>query len=169
MNLTDEQKSRVAEWVEGGASLNDIQKRLKEDLGITITYLETRFLVSDLGLAIKEARPAEKPKEEAEGDGEGTSPLEALLEDGDEDDADEDADAFGGGPGNVDVSVDSLAVPGAIVSGKVTFSDGKKAAWYLDQMGRLGINPPEPGYQPSQSDLMLFQTKLEDALRRQGF
>ena len=50
--------------------------------------------------------------------------------------------------GDVDVVVDSLAQPHAMVSGKVTFSDGKRATWYVDQMGRLGLDPEEEGLSP---------------------
>ncbi len=39
------------------------------------------------------------------------------------------------------LGVDTVARPGAMVSGSVTFSDGQKGHWYLDQMGRLGVAP----------------------------
>ena len=35
------------------------------------------------------------------------------------------------------VEVDALTIPGTFASGAVTFSDGTKAKWYLDQQGRL--------------------------------
>ena len=54
-----------------------------------------------------------------------------------------------GGPGGVSVGVDEIAIPGTLVSGKVTFSDGNTAAWHLDQTGRLGLAPKQPGYRPS--------------------
>ena len=65
--------------------------------------------------------------------------------------------------------VDQLTRPGALVSGKVTFTDGKSAEWYLDQMGRLGLVPKGQGYKPSQDDLMDFQAELQSELARLGF
>ena len=56
-----------------------------------------------------------------------------------------------------------------MVSGKVNFSDGKSADWYLDQMGRLGLVPKEQGYKPSEEDLMDFQTELQSELAKLGF
>jgi hypothetical protein len=56
-----------------------------------------------------------------------------------------------------------------VASGKVTFSDGKRAEWYLDQMGRLGLAPMEKGYRPSQTDLVSFQTELQTELARLGY
>jgi hypothetical protein len=68
----------------------------------------------------------------------------------------------------VSVTVDQVTRPGALVSGKVNFSDGKSADWYLDQMGRLGLAPKEAGYKPSEDDLMDFQTELQTELARLG-
>ncbi|HVV71326.1 MAG TPA: hypothetical protein VHI52_07485, partial [Verrucomicrobiae bacterium] len=65
--------------------------------------------------------------------------------------------------------VDQLAVPGAMVSGKATFSDGTTASWYLDQMGRLGLKASTPGYQPPAADIPVFQQELDLALQRAGF
>ena len=46
-----------------------------------------------------------------------------------------------------------LTLAGAVISGKVTFSDGEKADWYLDQTGRLGLGPQKQGYRPPASDV----------------
>ena len=70
--------------------------------------------------------------------------------------------------GGVSLTVDQLARPGALVSGKVTFSDGKKAEWHLDQFGRLGFVPAQQGYRPSPQDLQEFQLSLQDELQRLG-
>jgi len=68
----------------------------------------------------------------------------------------------------VSVSVDQLARPGALVSGKVTFSDGKSAEWVLDQTGRLGVVPADKGYKPPPADLQEFQTALQAELQKLG-
>src|SRR6185369_12921220 len=68
----------------------------------------------------------------------------------------------------VSVSVDQLTRAGAVVSGKVTFSDGKKADWYIDQTGRLGLAPQEAGYRPAPGDVQQFQIALEAELSKLG-
>ncbi|MFN0069799.1 MAG: hypothetical protein ACKVYV_19455, partial [Limisphaerales bacterium] len=73
------------------------------------------------------------------------------------------------GPGGVQVGVDTGARPGALVSGTVTFSDGQRGTWYLDQMGRLGISAETAGYKPTQADLSDFQAQLDSELARAGF
>ncbi|MBN8711899.1 MAG: hypothetical protein BGO12_19505 [Verrucomicrobia bacterium 61-8] len=147
MTLSDEQKSAISQWIEGGASLSEIQKRLKEEFQISLTYLETRLLADDLKLAFKEPeagpavdQPLPPPEPEV--------PAEA--------------------PGKVAVTIDQITRPGSVISGRVTFSDGEKAEWYLDQMGRLGLNANTPGYRPSQDDVMSFQMELEKAARGSG-
>ena len=67
------------------------------------------------------------------------------------------------------MAVDQLARPGALVSGKVKFSDGKGADWYLDQTGRLGVIPQEQGYKPSAADVQQFQMALEREMTKMGF
>ena len=69
---------------------------------------------------------------------------------------------------DVVVEMDTLTIPGTYASGDVTFSDGTKAKWYLDQQGRLGLGNAPEGYRPSQSDAALFQARLVEALRARG-
>ena len=72
------------------------------------------------------------------------------------------------GAGSATVTVDKLALPGSLVSGNVTFSDGKSAQWYLDEMGRLGLAPKEKGYRPAPADVQAFQVELQAALQKMG-
>ena len=72
-------------------------------------------------------------------------------------------------PGGVNVTVDHLAKPGAIVSGKVTFSDGQSADWYLDQDGRVRLAPKVAGYKLTAADAQQFQLSLQTELARLGF
>ena len=67
------------------------------------------------------------------------------------------------------LSLDRLVVPGAMVSGDVTFSDGVKARWLIDQMGRFGLDPETPGYRPTPADLQAFQAQLRSELKRHGY
>lgn len=58
MPLSPEQKQTVAAWVAAGDSLAIIQKKLSEQLKVSMTYMDVRFLVDDLGLELKNAAPA---------------------------------------------------------------------------------------------------------------
>ncbi len=136
--LTPEHKAAVSSWIEAGESLSYIQKRLKEEFGISMTYLDTRLLMDDLKLQPKDP---EVPADELVQDDKLPEPIEPT--------------------GSVSVSVDSITRPGSMISGKVTFADGHRAEWYLDQMGRLGLNPETEGHRPSQQDIMDFQSELQ--------
>jgi hypothetical protein len=71
--------------------------------------------------------------------------------------------------GGLNVTIDQIARPNAMISGKVTFSDGEHAEWSLDQMGRLGLQPTTEGYRPVEADVIKFQTELQRLARTQGF
>ena len=58
--------------------------------------------------------------------------------------------------------------PGALVSGSVVFSDGVTATWMLDQQGRLGIDPSQPGYRPSDADNEAFVQTLQAEIEKRG-
>lgn len=182
MQLTDTQKQHVAQWVNEGASLQEVQRRLDEEFDVSLTYMDVRFLVDDLELELKDAPgsqdPEEKAPEHASGEGvhfhedEAPDSMPAESMTGAEDVADAEAEFVGGGGGgNVSVEVDKITRPGAVISGSVTFGDGVKAGWQLDQMGRLGIIPPASNkeYKPSEQDIQDFQVELQNELRKQGF
>ena len=161
MNLTDEQKQKVATWIADGAKLSDIQNRIAEEFDIRLTYMDVRFLADDLKVMPKDA--PEPPKPAPDAIPEAPTPAEAPSPLAGPDDS---APTAGG---KVALTVDTLARPGTIVSGKVTFSDGKHAAWYLDQMGRLGVSPEEQGYRPPAGDVEEFQTQLDRELQKLGY
>jgi hypothetical protein len=58
MPLTPEQKQAVAAWAAAGDSLAVIQKKLSEQFKISMTYMDVRFLVDDLGLELKSTAPS---------------------------------------------------------------------------------------------------------------
>jgi hypothetical protein len=155
MDLNDEQKAAIAGWVKSGMVAGDVQKRIKEEFGISLTYLDLRLLLDDL-----QAVPEEPEEAEPEPQKTGEAVEGELVED----------DDLGGpaGNGRVSVSIDQITRPNALISGKVTFSDGQNAEWSLDTMGRLGLNPDTPGYRPSQDDVMAFQMELQSAARSAG-
>ena len=49
MSLTPEQKQAVASWVAAGDNLSLVQKKLTEQFKVSMTYMDVRFLVDDLG------------------------------------------------------------------------------------------------------------------------
>jgi hypothetical protein len=162
--LNEEQKQKVSAWIADGAKLADIQNRLAEECGVRLTYMDVRLLVDDLKLTPKDPvveppKPAEAPapvEDASESGPVGEAPAELLP----------DAPA---GSGKVSLTSDTIARPGTVVSGTVTFSDGKTATWYLDQTGRLGVVPAEQGYRPPSADVQEFQLLLDQQLQRMGF
>jgi len=167
MNLDDSQRKKVAEWIGQGLKLSEIQSRLNSEFGLTMTYMEVRFLVDDLKLTPKDVervKPGQSPlTSQTAAPPAGTPASAAKSATGPKP-----AEPSAAAPGKVSVSVDTLARPGAVVSGKVTFSDGNKADWYLDQAGRLGLVPEKTGYRPPPGDVQDFQMALETDLSKMG-
>lgn len=153
--LTSEQVDTIRTWADQGAQLADIQKRMEQEMDLLLTYMDTRFLVLDLGIEIQSPE-ADEPEvsEETKDD----LPDAADLTEDDIEILPPGASEVGG---KVAVTVDELVRPGMMVSGRVTFPDGEQGMWYVDDMGRLGIDPDTPGYRPSETDLMTFQRELQ--------
>lgn len=139
--LSEDKVTAIKSWAAGGAQLPDIQLRMKEDFDLTLTYMDTRFLVLDLGIEIVEEKK-EEPVPEVK-----VAPIPT---------------------GEVTVTMDSIALPGALVSGKVVFSDGEAGIWMLDQTGRPALDPDTPGYSPTREDLMEFQKQLRALIESSG-
>lgn len=186
MTLTPEQKQAVSNWVAAGDNLSVIQKKLLEQFKFSMTYMDVRFLVDDLNLALKDPAPktdtsdvtkaaathpaSEKatphlvPGETAD------APLpgeENLPEDADLDEA-LPPDA---GPSSVSMTIDKVTLlPGALASGTVTFSDGVSGKWIVDNYGRPGFTEiSKPGYRPSAADAQAFMQELSAALQKRGY
>lgn len=174
MELTDTQKEAVAAWFAAGASLDEIQKRIKSEFGVHLTYLDVRLLVAELpqpeeaGEVAEAGEGAKTPKTPR------TEPLECDRDFADGPGNRQENDDSGSGsrqgsepcspqdageeaPLSEDnanteaqtvsaptVTIDALMIPGTIASGDVTFSDGKTGKWFLDQMGRLGLSGDLP-------------------------
>jgi len=155
MNLDEGQRRKVAEWIEQGLKLAEIQSKLDKEFGISMTYMDVRFLIDDLKLRPKDPPPAATPVIAP------SAPAKAPAKSA--------AGASVPVPGDVSVTVDSIAKPGAVVSGRVTFSDGQGGAWLIDQMGRPGLVPDQQGYRPTPGDIAKFQQQLQDELARMGF
>ena len=168
MKLDDAQKKTVSTWITEGLKLAEIQKRLNSEFGLNVTYMDVRFLVDDLKLMPKDP-PAPKVEKTVVPPAPSAGPLAATPMSSEASADDSPPSAPVAGISNVSVSVDTVARPGTLVSGSVAFSDGQSAAWYLDQMGRMGVAPKQQGYKPSAADLQAFQQALEVQLSKIGF
>jgi hypothetical protein len=191
ITLSPEQKQTVTAWVAAGDNLSNVQKKLMEQFKVSMTYMDVRFLVDDLGLELKNATPkadasdvtkapfhqpaaAPHPDQDAEI---GAAP----ADDADQPNGAVPTDEFVGedaaagdsttpaGTGAVSIELDRIMRPGTAVSGSVTFSDGVSGKWALDQYGRLMLDTGKKGYQPSAPDVQTFQRELQAQLQRQGY
>lgn len=146
MKFSDEQINEMRSWMPEMHSISEFQTKLNATFATHLTFLETRFLMDDLNLQL--AQPVSTIKKQ---DVPVTSIPETPLE-----------------PSRVSnsvtISVDPVTRPGMVVNGSVTFSDGQKATWHLDQLGRLGLKPEQPDYHPSQEDVAEFQVVLQEKL-----
>jgi hypothetical protein len=172
--ISDEMRQANKEWLNAGDSLADVQRKLKEKFDLVMTYMDVRLLVIEIGAEVQdkpEPAPAKKPlppksapHANAEGMDEVADASDTLGVHDDPDAAADDALN-----GTVSVAVDRVVLPGAMVSGSVVFSDGVKARWMIDRMGRFGLEPDVEGYQPSEMDLQEFQMELRSELARMGY
>ena len=197
MELSPEQKQAVAQWVANGDSLSAIQQKMTEQFKVSLTYMDVRFLVDDLNLELKDAKPAANPADVTKAPAaqdRGASAarpekkgfIEKMKEKvglgGEEPAADatgpdevlEDEfaeEALPAGGGSVTVTVDKVTlIPSALASGTVRFSDGVTGKWIVDQYGRPGFTEiSQPGYRPNPEDAQAFMRELSQALQQQGY
>ncbi|HBO57358.1 MAG: hypothetical protein CNC89_03260 [Puniceicoccaceae bacterium MED-G31] len=156
MDITESQKSTIADWVKRGETIAIIQRRLREEMELSLTYMDVRFLVDDLNLVYSE------PEEICEIEEESAVNEEPIQES----DSIEEPELVS----SVEVNVDPVTPPGALVCGTVNFSDGKQMAWQLSAAGQLGLVPgDDPDYRPNPEDLQEFQSQLQQVLQKHGY
>ena len=164
MQLSDDQKKLVTQWADDGYDLADIQKRINDEFKLSLTFMDVRFLILDMGIELKDRQRSESSDNI---DLSKTIPAQTSGQPVTESDSGAAADTYG--EASVSVEIDRVKKPGAVVSGTVKFSDGVSASWVLDQLGRLAVNAGQEGYRPSQKDLQAFQKELSRLLQSQGF
>ncbi|MEN9840370.1 MAG: hypothetical protein RL376_170 [Verrucomicrobiota bacterium] len=197
MNLSPDQKATVSTWISAGDNLSAVQKKLRDQFQISMTYMDVRFLVDDLNLTLKDPAPkadaSDVTKAKAAPSAKAAAPAapekKGLLdkakeklglgknaasaaETADLDDGSPlEEDALPPTPGDVSIELDGVTlIPGAIASGSVTFSDGVTGKWIVDQYGRPGFTEvSQPGYRPTPEDGQAFMQQLDAALRQKGF
>ena len=174
MQLDENQKKTVAGWVEEGLDLSAIQSRLESEMDVRMTYMDVRFLVGDLELTPKDEEP--EPEEAEPEEGPVATPADGPTPDNPfpapenpmgeaSPSADDSLVDDAGNGGEVSVTVSPVTQPGMMASGSVTFSDGIKCEWHVDQYGRPALVPPSDGYQPPEADMPKFGQKLQQELR----
>jgi DNA-binding transcriptional MerR regulator len=149
---TDERKQIVKQLLAQGKSLSEIQNYLHTEKKDAVTYMELRLLLSempDVALPEKEL-PKPPPSTEPASDAKGESKSGAV------------------GGQKLSISVEQVPAPGSMLSGYARFSSGAKAHWFLDQMGRLGVEPELGSEKPTQQDMQEFSTELRKMLQSGG-
>ncbi|MFD2257155.1 hypothetical protein ACFSSA_10735 [Luteolibacter algae] len=132
--LSEEQIATIKSWAAAGARLPDIQLKMHEEMNLPITYMDTRFVILDLGIELaKDDVAVEVPDDLAQEESH---------------------------TGGVQVTMDDMPLSGMIVSGKAVFSDGERAIWTIDQNGQPGLEPETAAYDPTEEDIVEFQKQL---------
>ena len=122
MQLTDTQKATVAQWVNDGCTLAELQRKINEEFNLSLTFMDVRLLVLDLNLEIRDQATVGGKVDLSK-----PPPVSASI-----------ISVDGHLAGGVSVSLDRFVKPGAVVSGQVTFSDGVSAEWMLIKWGGWG-------------------------------
>ena len=194
MMTIKERNELIAQKLNEGMSLSDVQKLLSDEHGLRMTFLDLRLIAADLSVDWqkhdKPKKPAPAAVVAAPAADAGAGKPDALTEDEDaydedddevaesgaeddevaaarEGDADDDAtDADDDGSGTR-VTLDAQPRRGTAMSGAVRFASGLHGGWYMDQTGRLGLQLAEgQDAQPSEDDIRLFQSKLSALLQK---
>jgi hypothetical protein len=138
----NETKKIIAEKLNEGIGLSEIQKILADEHGVKMTFLELRLLASELE-NVQWEKPEEPKDEEDETDEEEVVEPEVQT-------------------GTV-VEISRLARPGAMMHGSVKFGSGPTAEWILDSRGQLGLDKLTGG-EPTEQDIQEFQQELQKAV-----
>ena len=118
--LSTEQQAIARQWIADGMKLSDFQRRIETDFALKLTYMEVRFLIDDLKVLPQDPEPPKAPPAPAVPEAPAGGPPDGAVE---PDEVTPPEDTLGGG--GVQVTVDAVTRPNAMVSGRVRFSDGK--------------------------------------------
>ncbi|MFI3243157.1 MAG: hypothetical protein R3Y56_02765 [Akkermansia sp.] len=141
MSISNEQIELIREWAAAGIDLNGIQKNLT-DAGVSIRFMELRFLLLDNEIEIAEIKPAE-PEAKAAEEQVAAAPT-----------------------GSMQVALDELTIPGTMISGKAIFPSGIRGSWQFDQRGQFGWSALDG--EPSDNEMRAFQVELNKLLSQGG-
>ena len=156
----EERKEVVRELLGKGQTLSQILDYLHKEKNDAITYMDLRLLLSEM----PDARLPEKEIRKTVPPPESLPSLGAPKDSG--------AAAAGGdtqiGGGKLSISVDQTPAPGTVLSGYARFASGAKAHWFLDEMGRLGLEPELGSGKATPKDMQEFSTELRRMLQQTG-
>jgi hypothetical protein len=160
----EERKEIVKKLLAEGRTLSEVQDYLCKEKADSITYLGLRLLLSempDIKLPEKEPlKPASTAMPSSALDaGAGPASKNSGLA------APQNAQEAGG---KLSISVDQMPQPGCVLSGFARFSSGAKAHWFLDETGRLGLEPELGSEKPTQADMKEFSSELRRMLEQAG-
>ncbi len=169
----------IAEQLNKGVSLSDVQSALAKDFNIKMTYFELRMVA--MGLDVdweKQDKQVQKPKADAAGPAHAEESDEEFEDEEEDekdvrtmpdfvrksaankplDDEDEEDDEAA-------VTIDEVPLAGSQLSGKVKFASGASGIWFLGPRG-LGYDLDEGSEEPNDEDVEIFQKQLQDAVRK---
>jgi hypothetical protein len=160
----EERKQIVRELLANGLTLSQIQDHFHKEKNDPITYMDLRLLLSEMPDAKLPEKEVPKTILAAAGP---TSPVGGKVtgKDSGRTGMDKEPEAVGG---KLSISVDQMPAPGAMLSGYARFSSGAKAHWFLDEMGRLGVEPELGSGKPTQKDMQDFTAELRRMLQQTG-
>ena len=158
----EERKTIVGQMLAKGQTLSQIQDYLHKEKNDPITYMELRLLLSEMPNAKLPEKDFPKTVLPASarpvGAGAKTAPKDSGVA----------AAKQAAAGGRLSISIDQTPVPGSMLSGYARFSSGAKAHWFLDDMGRLGIDPELGTGKPTQTDMQEFSAELRRLLQQTG-
>src|SRR5882762_8482476 len=132
----EERKPIVKELLAKGLTLSQIQDYFHKEKNDPIKYMDLRLLLSempDAKLPEKELLKTVLPPAPPAASGSGN----VVAKDAGPSAAGKEPAASG----KLSISVDQVPAPGSMLSGYARFSSGAKAHWFLDEAGRLGLEP----------------------------
>ncbi len=135
-------KKFIAQELNNGIGLSQIQDEIAEKFNVKYTFLEMRMLAAELENVDWKKLDPEPPKKKDEKNAASDAAAEPAA-----------------GTGATKVTRNKIVRPGAVASGDVTFASGATAEWILDQTGRLGLD--KVNGKPTPDDLQDFQSELE--------
>lgn len=151
-------KKFTAAELAAGVSLSDIQNHINAEFKTSLTYMDVRILASTLDVDWQALDPNAKKAAEPAAEEPAAAPDTVEPETAAEPAAD-------GEISDTVVEVSKIARPGMMLSGSVKFASGSSAEWYVDNMGRLGLENLV-GEKPTQEDIEKFQIELDKAVRK---
>jgi hypothetical protein len=155
----EERKTIVGQLLAKGQTLSQIQDYLHKEKNDPITYMDLRLLLSEMPDTKLPEKETPKTVLPAASTGAKTAPKDLA----------ESPVAKEPAVGSrLSISIDQMPAPGSMLSGYARFSSGAKAHWFLDEMGRLGLEPELGTGKPTQADMQEFSAELRRMLQQAG-